>query len=100
MFVCGFRSLMIKIKSGQRLSLTRYSCLTARSGADNQIVRQGSHAAIILYRLRTSELIRFRVSRQRPNALKILHIKFRNVRIVNNDDILVIAFLGVGREIQ
>ena len=39
-----------KIKSGQRGSLTRYSSLTARSGADNQVVRPNHHKLIILWR--------------------------------------------------
>ena len=39
-----------KIKSGQRGSLTRYSSLTARSGADNQVVRPNHHNLIILWR--------------------------------------------------
>jgi hypothetical protein len=39
-----------KIKSGQGLPLTRYNRLTARSGADNQVVRPNFHNFIILWR--------------------------------------------------
>src|SRR5215208_4561677 len=40
---------MIKQKSGQALTLTRYARLTARSGTDNQIASCGYHGAIILH---------------------------------------------------